>query len=60
MDSNTSEHVARLDQRRRYLEKRIEAKRSLGWETIYDESERAALAWALEALEARPVLEGIA
>jgi hypothetical protein len=45
-------HIDRIDQRRRYLEKRIEAKRSVGWETIYDESEHAALAWALEQLRA--------
>lgn len=45
-------HIDRIDQRRRYLEKRIEAKRSVGWETVYDESERAALAWALEQLRA--------
>jgi hypothetical protein len=47
-------HIDRIDQRRRYLEKRIDAKRSVGWETVYDESEHAALAWALEQLRPTP------
>jgi hypothetical protein len=41
------EHLDRLDQRRRYLEARIQAKKSVGWETIYDQSERDALAWII-------------
>jgi hypothetical protein len=41
------EHIDRLDQRRRYLDARIAAKKSVGWETIYDQSERDALAWIL-------------
>lgn len=57
MEPKTIEHVARLDQRRRYLEKRIEAKRAVGWETVYDESEHAALAWALGALAGVAVVE---
>lgn len=41
------EYLDRLDQRRRYLEARIAAKKSVGWETIYDQSERDALTWIL-------------
>lgn len=44
------EYLDRLDQRRRYLEARITAKRSVGWETVYDQSERDALAWILEVV----------
>lgn len=46
-----AQHLDRLDQRRRWLTERIEAKRRVGWETGYDESERDALAWALEQLK---------
>lgn len=46
----TSQHIERLDQRCRYLSARIQAKQSVGWETVYDESERDALAWALDKL----------
>ena len=51
------EHIDRLDQRCRYLTERIAAKKNVGWETQYDESERDALRWALDRLEvvrARP------
>lgn len=55
-----NEHLDRLDQRRRYLEARITAKKSVGWETVYDQSERDALAWILGiVMEASaPVPEG--
>lgn len=46
----TSQHIERLDQRCQYLSARIKAKQSVGWETVYDESERDALAWALDKL----------
>ena len=42
----------RLDQRRRWLSARIEAKRSVGWDVTYDTSERDALEWALPRLVA--------
>jgi hypothetical protein len=48
------EHLDRLDQRRRYLEARIQAKKSVGWETLYDQSERDALAWIIGVV-AEPV-----
>jgi hypothetical protein len=47
---DTAQHLDRLDQLRRYLEERIAAKRRVGWETLYDESERDALAWALQTI----------
>jgi hypothetical protein len=43
-------HYGVLHDRCRYLELRIEAKQKLGWETQYDEAERAALEWALDQL----------
>lgn len=47
------EHIDRLDQRCRWLTARIAAKESVGWETVYDRSERDALAWALPRLRQR-------
>lgn len=47
MDVQDREHFNRLDQRRLWLTERIEAKRRVGWDIEYDESERNALAWAL-------------
>jgi hypothetical protein len=44
------EHINRLNQRRLYLDQRIGAKKNVGWETVYDESERDALTWALKEL----------
>lgn len=41
------EHLDRLDQRRRYLEARIAAKKSVAWDYTYDSLERDALAWVL-------------
>jgi hypothetical protein len=41
------QHIDRLDQRCKWLTARIVAKKSVGWETFYDESERDALLWAL-------------
>ena len=46
-----AERIDRLDQRRRYLEKRVQIKQAMGWEYQYDESEREALAWALDTIE---------
>jgi hypothetical protein len=44
------QHIDRLDQRCKWLTARIAAKKSVGWETVYDESERDALLWALVVL----------
>lgn len=44
------EYVDVLDQRRRYLEARIAAKRSVGWDYVYDQRERDSLLWALGML----------
>lgn len=41
------QHYDRLDQRRRWLTARIEAKRSVGWDITYDTEERDALTWLL-------------
>lgn len=46
-------HIDRLDQRRLWLTERIKAKKAVGWETVYDESERDALAWALSVITGR-------
>ena len=46
------EHLDRLDQRRRYLDARIVAKKTVGLETVYDQSERDALAWVLSLMGA--------
>lgn len=45
-----AEYLDRLRQRRDYLTQRIAAKKTVGWETQYDESERDALTWALMQL----------
>jgi hypothetical protein len=45
------EHYNRLEQRRNWLNERIIAKQKVGWETVYDESERDALSWALDKLQ---------
>jgi hypothetical protein len=47
-----TEAIRTLTERRDYLGHRITAKRSLGWETQYDQRERDALTWALAQLEA--------
>jgi hypothetical protein len=39
-----------LRERAKYLASRIAAKESVGWETVYDARERAALLWAIEQL----------
>lgn len=39
-----------LIQRRNWLTARIEAKRSVGWETQWDEREWDSLSWAIEIL----------
>lgn len=41
------EHLDVLDQRRRYLEARIQAKKSVGWDYAYDQRERDSLAWVV-------------
>jgi hypothetical protein len=46
----SAQHLDRLDQRRRYLNERIKAKAIVGWENLYDQAERDALAWAIERL----------
>lgn len=45
-----AEHFDRLRQRKLWLGERIVAKRKVGWDTQYDESEHAALSAALAAL----------
>jgi len=47
-----------LQERAAYLAGRIETKRALGWETAYDERERAALLWAIEQLSEPPLAAG--
>ena len=46
----TEDEWQRLDQRRLWLTERIKAKKAVGWEKVYDESERDALASALPLL----------
>jgi len=46
------DHLAVLRERAEYLDLRIEAKQTLGWETEYDRRELAALQWAIGELEA--------
>jgi hypothetical protein len=46
------EHLQALRERAAYLGARIDAKRSVGWESQYDERERDALVWALRRIEA--------
>lgn len=46
-----TEHLRTLQERERYLRARVRAKQSVGWESTYDERERAALAWAIETIE---------
>ena len=41
----------RLEQRRNWLTERIIAKEKVGWDTVYDTSERDALTWALELIK---------
>lgn len=45
------DHLQTLREREAYLKLRAEAKQKLGWEWSYDERERAALAWAIAAIE---------
>lgn len=45
------EKTNRLDQRRRYLEKRVAAKAEMGWDNQYDREEMEALTWALRRLK---------
>lgn len=48
-----SGHLIVLQERERYLRHRIEAKRTVGWETRWDEREHDALQWAIDALKER-------
>ncbi len=54
------EYLAVLQERAAYLQGRIAAKQAvptrdgLGWDTVYDERERAALLWAIENLRKEP------
>lgn len=49
-----AQHIDRLDQRMRYLTKRVQAKKEMGWSSEYDSDECEALKWALEQLKAKP------
>lgn len=51
--SSADAHLQTLRERAAYLGKRVEAKRSIGWEYAYDERERAALQWAIAQLVPR-------
>jgi len=51
MPDNDVHHLAVLRDRERYLAARIAAKDSVGWETLYDLRERAALLWAIAILQ---------
>jgi hypothetical protein len=44
------DHLQTLRERARYLRGRIKAKEECGWETQWDQRERAALEWAIEQL----------
>ena len=44
------EYIDVLDQRRRYLEQRVQAKKTVGWDFAYDQRERDALTWAVGVL----------
>lgn len=48
------QYLDRLDQRRRYLAARREAKRHVGLETVDDQSEHDALNWAIATLRDDP------
>lgn len=48
-----NDHVLVLQEREKYLLQRIEAKRSVGWETQWDEREHNALQWAIDTLKDR-------
>jgi hypothetical protein len=45
------QHLSVLKERQRWMHARIEAKKSIGWETQWDERELAALTWAISELE---------
>ncbi len=44
------DHLTVLRERRDWLNARIGAKQSIGWETVYDQREHAALCWAVTML----------
>ena len=45
------EQLGVLRERATYLRGRIAAKKEVGWETQWDERERAALLWAIDQLD---------
>lgn len=47
------QHYDRLDQRMKYLAKRINAKKEMQWEFCHDQTEHDALQWALNKLDLR-------
>jgi hypothetical protein len=47
------DHLQTLRERATYLSGRIQAKKVVGWETMWDERERAALEWAIKQLAGR-------
>lgn len=51
------QHLDRLDQRARYLTKRIAAKEEMAWESEHDRAERDALVWALGQLRPHHAVE---
>ena len=50
---DADEHLAVLRERAEYLDLRIVAKETLGWESVWDTRERQALLWAIAELEGR-------
>jgi hypothetical protein len=46
------DHLIVLCERRKWLDARIQAKTSVGWDTEWDERERDALAWAIDTITA--------
>lgn len=45
-----NDHLAVLQERWKWLNARIKAKKQVGWETQWDERERDALEWAISHL----------
>lgn len=54
-----TDHLTVLRERAAYLEKRIQAKDSVGWESRWDERERAALLWAIGVIEIARLSSGV-
>jgi hypothetical protein len=51
-EAERDHQLAVLRERRNWLNARIDAKKSVAWQTDWDERERDALTWALTQLEA--------